>query len=364
MSKVSRYCLGFQLLDGIGPKSFDLIVSHFGSVKAAWEGSRRKWAKIPLPAKTKNEFFEHRLQFDLEVEWNKLKASEIWYLGKYDPQFPGLLKQIPDCPIGLFVRGEVSALSGRMLSVVGSRRVTRYGRLVTKNLVAGLVRAGFRVVSGLALGVDGLAHQETLNSGGVTVAVLGSGVDEIQPRTNLKLAEAILARGGAIVSEYPPGTIARAGFFPMRNRIVAGLSEGVLVIEGAKRSGSLITSLLGLDYNREVFAVPGEITNQLSQAPHFLIRQGATLVRDVQDIFSQLAPLEGEVYENKALQISDQVQQQIWDALREGSLSVDELVVKLGVDAATVLSGLSILEVGGYLEEVGEGRYVANATHV
>jgi len=203
--------------------------------------------------------------------------------------YPFLLKNIPDPPKELFVLGDGDILSAkRVIAVVGTRKMTRYGQEITTKLTKELVEAGFVIVSGMALGVDGVAHQTAIDSGGKTIAVLGAGVDIIYPAQHRDLYNGILAHGGAIVSEVPPGKFVSREQFPARNRIISGLSQAVLVTEGAIKSGGLITVRMALEQGREVFAVPGPINSPMAEGTNYLIKQGARLVTDVDDILSEL----------------------------------------------------------------------------
>jgi len=202
--------------------------------------------------------------------------------------YPENLKKIDNPPLRLFIKGVIKPSDKKALAVVGSRRMSRYGEKVTQKLVAALVKEKITIVSGLARGIDTIAHQTALKAGGRTIAVLGSGLENIYPPENKKLAEEIIKGHGAVVSELPPAQTAVAENFPIRNRIIAGLSLGVLVIEGAIKSGSLITARWAAEQGREVFAVPGPIDAVGSQAPLFLIKQGAKAVETVEDILEEL----------------------------------------------------------------------------
>lgn len=208
-----------------------------------------------------------------------------------DPRYPTLLKEIPDPPPVLYVEAHTpfdDLPLARAIAVVGTRRVTPYGEAVTRSIVRGLVEAGLAIVSGMALGVDSIAHQTALACGGTTIAVLGCGTDIIYPPRNAELYRAIARERGAIISELPPGTRPTSAQFPRRNRIVSGLSLGVVVIEGSEHSGSLITARLAAEQGRDVFAVPGPVTSPMSRAPAMLIKQGAKLVERAEDILEEL----------------------------------------------------------------------------
>lgn len=219
----------------------------------------------------------------LRLRENKLECQTL-----ADKIYPENLKKIDNPPLRLFIKGAIKAADKRALAVVGSRRMSRYGEKVTQKLVADLVREKITIVSGLARGIDTIAHQTALKAGGRTIAVLGSGLEKIYPPENKNLVEEIIKGHGAVVSEFPPEQPPAVLNFPARNRLIAGLSLGVLVIEGAARSGSLITARWAAEQGKEVFAVPGPIDAVNSQAPLFLIKQGAKAVETIEDILEEL----------------------------------------------------------------------------
>jgi DNA processing protein len=232
--------------------------------------------------------FQHATRLQQQAE-----ALEIHVLGLDHPDYPVLLKAISDPPAVLWVRGRPEALSLPQLGIVGSRHASRSGAQLAYDFAAALAASGVIACSGLALGIDAAAHQGCVDLARPTVAVLGTGVDRIYPRRHQRLADALLACDGALVSEYPPGTAPLQGHFPRRNRIISGLSVGTLVVEAALRSGSLITARLALEQGREVFAIPGSIHNPLSRGCHALIREGATLVETAAQVIEQLGSLLG-----------------------------------------------------------------------
>jgi DNA processing protein len=227
--------------------------------------------------KIADRFLTYRNQTSATQLAERLDREQIQFVLRGDPEYPPLLEQSADPPQALFLRGETSALSRKSVALVGTRAATSYGRFVTAELGHALARSGFSVVSGLALGIDSAAHEATLDADGTCVAVLGTGVNDrsIYPRTNAKLATRIMENGGAILSEFPPGTEGHKHHFPLRNRIIAALATTVVIIEADEKSGSLITAKLALDENRDVYAVPGPITSPRSRGTNLLISQGA-----------------------------------------------------------------------------------------
>jgi DNA processing protein len=281
--------------------------------------------------------------------------------------YPPLLAAIPDPPLVLFLEGSEAALPLPQLAIVGSRSPSPSGRETATQFAAHLARSGFTITSGLALGIDAAAHRGALQAGGRTVAVLGCGLDGIYPRENTDLAAQIIAQGGALLADLPPGTPPLKQHFPRRNRIISGLSVGTLVVEAALQSGSLITARLAAEQGREVFAIPGSIHNPMSRGCHRLIRQGAKLVESADDIFSELGALlhqlriesTSEAIDSKTdlPQPLDTDYEILLDALGFESQNVDTLVARSGLKAEEVASMLLILELDGRVEQQPGGRF-------
>ena len=305
----------------------------------------------------------------LEPDLALIAADEAWLdaagatlLPATSPDYPPLLALLPDAPAVLYVRGDVSVLAEPQIAMVGSRNPTAGGRDTARAFAAKFARAGLGVTSGLALGIDTASHEGALSAGGVTTAVLGCGLDICYPVQNRDLAERIVA-AGALITEFPPGTAARPPHFPRRNRIIAGLAAGTLVVEAACRSGSLITARLAGVAGREVFALPGSIHNEMVRGCHELIRQGAKLVECVEDVLCELkisladqiarpapsAPPDGPVLD-KAYKI-------LLDALAFEPAGVDSLIERTGLNSESIASMLLILELDGHVAPHPGGRY-------
>lgn len=290
-------------------------------------------------------------------------------------QYPALLAEVSDAPVGLFVRGNPGVLCLPQLAMVGSRNPTPTGRENATSFAAHLARCGLTITSGVAVGIDAASHEGALDAAGTTIGVCGTGLDIAYPRSNAALADAIAARG-ALVSEFPPGTPASKANFPRRNRIISGLSLGTLVVEAAVQSGSLITARLAAEQGREVFAIPGSIHNPLARGCHQLIRQGAKLVETADDIFTELrtlargladtlavrgpAPKTVETSANSGTEL-DKEYEILLDALGFEPASVDVLVARTGLRADEVASMLLILELDGSIESYPGGLYVRRA---
>ncbi len=285
-------------------------------------------------------------------------TSDIRRIDRDGAEYPDLLRVIPDPPESLYVRGDLR-LDIPALAIVGTRRPTAYGRRITRRLAAACARAGIAVVSGFARGIDTEAHRAVLREGGTTWAVLGSGVDRIYPPENARLAEEVLAGGGAIISELEPGTPPRAHHFPPRNRIISGLSWGVLVVEGGERSGTSITAHAALDQGREVFAVPGPVDSPMSAGPHKLIRDGACVVRGLEDILSEVVPFRGlesvgSPREPAASTVEDKT---ILELLGAESMCLEELLSRTHWDLPKMTQVLTGMETQGIISVLPGQRY-------
>ena len=298
----------------------------------------------------------------------ELLATDIAWLDKpdhclvtwHDKRYPQNLREIADPPVALFVAGDPDTLNLTQLGIVGSRNPSATGRRIAIQFANQLSRIGFAITSGLALGIDYCAHKGTLDADGYTIAVLGSGPDKIYPARHRKIAENI-SRQGALISEFPPGTPPLAKYFPRRNRIISGLSSGILVVEADKRSGSLITARFAMEQGREVFAVPGSIYNPLTKGCHYLIKQGAKLVESIEDIVEELhlnldvihtgiKNHDRQIYTGANIDIH---YRQLLDNLSFDPVSIDRLIEVTGLTSDTVSSMLLFLEVQGVVSSAG-----------
>lgn len=288
------------------------------------------------------------------------KEHAIQAIRIQDKAYPPLLRETHDPPQQLYVRGSVSLLQHpNLLAVVGTRKANPYGRQCVERLLPTVVRAGVPIVSGLALGIDSLAHGICVEHGQPTIAVLGSGIDDtsIIPRSHLHLAHSILESGGSIISEYPPGTPAQKGYFPARNRIIAGLSKAVLVIQAPAKSGALITADLAIGANRDVWAVPGPITDPLSSGTNALIQEGAKAIVSAEDIL-EFYQIEKKPSTSPTLASLTDDQLLLFDALSQEPTHIDALVALLRLPPQTVSAKLVELEMLGAAEHIGGMRYI------
>ncbi len=270
----------------LGPRRIAALLEHFGTTRAAWEAPADEiTAILNLPDNT-DKLDQERLNIDPFKLWADLEEKNIMCISPRCPGYPLLLKQVSDPPL-LYYRGSLENIDRPAVAIVGSRRCTFYGREVAHRLASELTTAGVTVVSGMALGIDTAAHQGALDNSAYTIAVLGCGVDRCYPTSNSELMKQLIT-GGAVVSEFPPGTEPRPAHFPQRNRIISGLSLGTVVVEATAKSGALITANYALEQNREVFAVPGNVGSPYSLGSHRLIKEGARLVESAADIFEEL----------------------------------------------------------------------------
>jgi DNA processing protein len=364
MDEETRCWLAFSVFPGIGPVRFKLLLNYFGSAKKAWEATPQQFREIKLGDKLTEQFVDFRKKFSVSEYIRQLAHEHVSVLTLRDERYPALLKTIPDAPFLLYIKGKKPASPirlDRMIGVVGTRNITPYGRKVTEELVEGLVAYGFTIVSGLAYGVDAVAHQTAITAGGTTVAVLGCGIDIMAPPCNARLYNEIAGGRGAIVSEMPLGLRPSKGLFPARNRIISGLSLGVLVTEGADDSGALITARNAAEQGRDVFAVPGPITSRYSAGPAKLLKNGAKLVERVEDILDELdlgyLGNLGHVDNLKKPKGDTKEEQKIVDLLTDSPMCIDELVRASELTIQVVGSTITVLEMKGVVKEYGDKVY-------
>lgn len=282
--------LALKLIPGLGTRTAGKLIERFRTPQAIFRASRTELESAGAGGAVAQSIASGCTFEDAVLQQEKMRETGTVAVTIGDPNYPAPLREILDPPVLLFARGRVELLQSLMFGIVGTRRPTPYGVAVAERLGADLARAGLTIVSGMARGIDTAAHKGALNAGGNTIAVLGCGADIVYPSENKRLAADIIAKG-LLISEFPMGSVAFPQNFPIRNRIISGMSAGVLVVEGAQYSGSSITARLAMDQGREVFAVPGNITSKASWGPNLLIKQGAKLVQEAEDVLVDL-PLE------------------------------------------------------------------------
>ncbi len=339
----------------IGATRVALLRRHFSSLKDAWEAPADQLAKAGFNTELINDIIKHRADTKPEVLVAKLQQLNISAITLVDDDYPKLLSQIFDPPPVLFYKGDIKILNRTCLAVVGTRKASAYGLQITTELMLTLANANLVIVSGLAYGIDTAAHRATLQLGGLTAAVLACGLDNIYPTTNTPLAENIIKNGGLILTEYPPGTAPLKQNFPYRNRIIAGVSRATLVIEGAEDSGSLITAKSALEANREVLAVPGNIFSPQSKGTNQLLKQGAHVVTEAQDVLNVLGL---EVLTQAHLPLASSEQIAVLNYLTHEPQTIDEIVRASGMNPPELMSQITMLEVGGYIRDLGGQKYV------
>lgn len=354
----TRYYLGFNLVPGMGPARVARLVARCGSPEAAWHADAFDLAAAGIDARAAGALTAVRERIDLDAELARAEQAGATLLTLDDPGYPRLLRAIPGAPPLIYVRGALSPADEWAVAVVGTRAPTSYGREAAHRLAGDLARSGATIVSGLALGVDAIAHAAALEAGGRTLAVLGSGVDEPYPGQNRRLAERIVEQG-ALVSDYPLGTAPTAANFPPRNRLISGLSRGTLVVEAGERSGALITVEFALEQGREVLAVPGTIFSRQSVSTLRLIRDGAALVTCAEDVHAALEMTAAEVQrEARAALPTDPVEAAILAELSYEPAHIDAIGRAAGLPAPAVAAAITVLELKGLARQVGPLVYV------
>lgn len=352
-----KYWVALSTHNKIGARTFLKLYKRFRKLSRVWKATSRDLEMAGLDLGQIEAVKEVIDEKNPDKEWEKLKKYNINVIIYPEKEYPKLLKEIPDPPGILYIRGKILPEDELALAVVGSRKFTTYGERTTEFLVYPLAQKKLTIVSGLALGIDALAHQAALKAGTRTIAVLGCGLDQIYPVSNIKLADKILDQG-AIISEYPLGMPALKQNFPVRNRIIAGLSLGTLVVECAENSGSLLTAAAALEYNREVFAVPGGIFAENSFGTNRLIKMGAKMVVCAEDILEELAIENAKTAIEVRKIIPDTNEEEILLKLLKKEMSADELIRQSQLSSAVVNSNLMMMEMKGKVTNLGGTRYV------
>jgi DNA processing protein len=365
-----RDWIAVAALPDLGPASIKRLWDHGWTPEKLFNSSSSDWQRLGLKKSTLNALNNYQCgsrkslvseRVELALNWRGA-ADDHSILAITDPAYPTLLRELTDPPPVLFVKGEVTCLNLPQIGVVGSRSASVTGLGQAATMAEYLSESGFVINSGLALGVDAAAHMAAVKSKLPTIAVLGTGVDRIYPSRNQSLAESILSNKGAWVSEFFPGTAPLASHFPRRNRIISGMSLGILVVEAALRSGSLITARMAMEQNREVFAIPGPLNNPLSKGCHQLIREGAVLVESGADIVRELGSLLGVIAPVKDEDSASEPEYQVDPEL--GSLlqcmgfeicSVDQISQRSGLSVAKLSSMLVELELKGMISQTSSG---------
>ena len=352
------YWMALAMVPGIGPSRFQRLVEVFGSPAEVWRARPLDLAAAGLDARSAESLLAFRKSFDLDAYARRVEQSGARVLTLDDAAYPERLKAASDPPPVLYMKGELLPADAWPIAVVGTRRASAYGRHVAERIAGDLARSGVTIVSGLARGIDSFAHRAAIEAGGRTIAVLGNGIDRVYPPENARLAAAV-AEHGALLSEFPLGTPPDAMNFPRRNRVIAGLSMGVLVVEAPRESGAMITADLALEQGRDVYAVPGSVFSPGSVGPHQLLKDGAKLVTSAEDILEELhLDMVAEKLATREVFPENEAEAQLLRLLGAEPVHVDELSRTLGLPASAVSGTLAILELKGLARSVGSMYYV------
>lgn len=359
MSDDKRFWIGFSYVKGIGAVRFQALLDTFGSAESAWKAPADALYQVGLGNKVTEHFLQIRSQISIERIWEKTLETGVQVLTWEDDEYPRRLKEITQPPPVIYLRGSLKPEDEWAVGIVGTRRMTAYGRIVTEDTAHLLAANGVTVVSGLARGVDAAAHNAAIQGGGRTIAVMGSGVDRIYPPEHRRLADQII-ECGVLISDYPPGTPPEASNFPPRNRLISGLSLAVLIVEAGVRSGALITAQFAAEQGRDVFAVPGNINAPQSAGPNRLIRDGATPLLDPRNLLEALDLEHVPEYQAaRSVLPAEPKEARLLEILGQESKHVDELTSLAGMPIEEVSATLTMMELKGMVRQVGGMNYVA-----
>lgn len=355
--KTAAY-VSFSHFLGIGPIKFQSIKKTFRSLEKAYSANLTDLTKA-VGINIARQFIEFRKDLNINELSKKFKNKNIKVIHQENKLFPKKLLEISDPPICLYVKGNIEKyeFDDKHVSVVGTRMPTSYGQKITQDIVYSLVGSGYRIVSGLALGIDSIAHKSALESGGKTIAFLGCGVDIIYPYSNANLYDSILKKDGLIISEFPPGMNVLKGLFIARNRLISGISRGVIVVEGSDRSGSLITAKYAAEQGKDVYALPGNITSIMSQAPNILIKEGAKPIISLQDIAEEFNLRKKVTFKKSDYKNLSKLEMTLIKVLENEPRSIDEILELTQNEISKVLQSLTNLELKGYVLKNMDGKY-------
>jgi len=353
------FWVALNQVKGIGPVRFRALINRFGDARTAWEAPEGQLVKAGITKKVVNNLLQVRANVDVQAVFDQADREGVSILTWLDEGYPRRLAELEQAPPVLYVRGELIPDDEWAVAVVGTRRISSYGQQAAEQIGAFLARNNITVVSGMALGVDSVAHETALQAGGRTIAVLGSGVDQLYPPKNRPLAEKIMA-SGAVVSDYPLGTLPEAMNFPPRNRIISGLSLAVVVVEAGEKSGALITANFGAEQGREVFAVPGNIFSSGSKGANRLIAQGAHPLLNPEDLMDVLnLKLISEHQTASRVLPADATEAKLYELIGDDPIHVDQIRALAGMPIEKVSATLALMELKGLIRQVGGMNYIA-----
>lgn len=351
------YWAALQKVGALSANRLLKLVEYFGDAKQVWQAASAEWRAAGVTPELCAAFETARKNLTVEELAESMEKQGIRICLLTDDDYPALLRQICRPPLLFYYYGQLP-LDDRLIAVVGTRKASQYGKNAATQIAAQLAAAGFCVVSGAARGIDAAAHRGALPDGR-TVAVLGCAIDKSYPAEHRQLLRQIVDGGGAVLSEYPPGFPTYRANFPARNRIISGLSRGVVVVEAAEKSGALITSDFALEEGRDVFAVPGSIFSPLSSGTNRLLAQGAKVLRDAQDVLEEYGEIRQNQWREKSVYVLQEREAALYDILTyDDALAPEELIWKTGLSAAEVAHGLLLLELRGLIAEQDGKRYI------
>ena len=355
----TKYWIGFNLVKGIGPVRLEKLLHYFGDIQTAWEARSYQILAAGLNETLLQRMIEIRNRVSLDVLEQEINSQGIKVLTWDDPEYPDRLRQITQSPFVLYIKGEIDTDDIWSVAIIGTRRYSAYGQQVAENLSHTLAQNGITIISGLARGIDGIAHKAALAAGGRTIAVLGSGLDKLYPPEHRDLAN-LISKQGALISDYPLGTPPDGSNFPPRNRIISGLSKCIIVIEAGEKSGALITATYAAEQGKEVFSVPGKITSPMSKGANLLIKQGAHPLLDPQDVLDML---------NMTLVVEQRVVRKglpgdpreavLYQTVGDEPLHVDEISSLVDMPIEEVTSTLALMELKGMVRKTFGMKYMA-----
>ena len=356
-------------INNIGIKKIGLLLQVFSSAEAIFYASRDEFdsfkeeicpATLRFSDKDIDSLCNSRNEEMIRENYAKLKQKGIYFVSKENECYPDKLRSIYDAPFGLYVKGRLPKKEEKLLAVIGARECSVYGREMAKYLTGAVAKEGISIVSGLARGIDTYAHEGALNASGITYGILGCGIDICYPRENIKIYMEVQKSGG-VISEYAPGVQPFAGNFPMRNRIISGLCDAILVIEAKEKSGSLITVDLGLEQGKDIYALPGRVTDRLSEGCNNLIKLGAKLVTGPQDILEDFfADYKAKPYESKEDIILNETSKRIYNSLSLEPMHIEMIAIRSGLSLDCLMEQLLLLEMQGWVKQMVKNYYIIN----
>jgi DNA processing protein len=358
MGEQQKYWMGFNKVPGIGPMRLKLMLESLGDIETAWHASSVELRNIGLGQKTIDDFIRIRSELNLDEEMARIHAIGFKVISWDSEEYPIRLKEIDSPPPVLYTWGELDPNDRWAVAIVGTRRMSSYGETITQELSSALAINGITVVSGMARGIDGVAHRTALARGGRTIAVLGSGLDQLYPPEHRRLAKEI-SKNGAVITDYPLGTKPEARNFPPRNRIISGLALVVVIVEAGEGSGALITANFAAEQGREVFAVPGKIHSRTSIGTNQLIRDGAIPLLSVEDVLEALnfdVIIRQEVIDE--FMPEDEVERMVYEKLSFEPIHVDAIRAECGLPVSKITASLAMLELKGRARQVGGMQYI------